>query len=343
MTITIEKKHLYWFAGILVSAICIVLLINYFGKPNFNKTAVEMKLNSKIIADMSKNILADYGENWRTAINNSRANNADGKSEWCSDFNQALSWRFQYYTKEGNFMLIDSLQNVVKEEMRIIDDASSKNVETKETLKELYNAMNTLASMAQDPKGNIWTFNQMVNEAIIKYDNAYAQADVKLPVTKEQESEHLEKALAPLVAMQVKKVKEKAAFDESLKTPGKKFLAENAKKEGVVVLPSGLQYRIIKKGNGRIPKDTSMVKVNYEGRTIDGNIFDSSFKRNEPLNLRCNQTIKGWTEAMTLMPEGSVWEIYIPENLAYGEREVGNIKPFSTLIFKVQLIKIIKL
>ena len=93
-------------------------------------------------------------------------------------------------------------------------------------------------------------------------------------------------------------------------------------------------------GNG---KEFVISSGKNEGRTIDGNIFDSSFKRNEPLNLRCNQTIKGWTEAMTLMPEGSVWEIYIPENLAYGEREVGNIKPFSTLIFKVQLIKIIKL
>ena len=194
--------------------------------------------------------------------------------------------------------------------------------------------------MAQEPKGNIWTFNQMVNEAIIKYDNAYAQADVKLPVSKEQESEHLEKALAPLVAMQVKKAKEKAALDEILKDNGKKFLAENAKKDGVVVLPSGLQYKIIKKGNGRIPKDTSKVKVKYEGRTIDGNVFDSTYK-NQPITLRCNQTIKGWTEAMTLMPEGSVWEIYIPENLAYGEREQGDIKPFSTLIFKVQLIKIV--
>lgn len=342
MTITIEKKHLCWFAGILVSVICIVLLINFFSKPDFTKTAVDMKLNSKVIADISKNILVDYGENWRTAINNSRAKNAEDESEWCSDFNQALAWRFQHYTKEGTFMLIDSLKDVVKEEMRIIDDASSKNVETKETLKELYNAMNTLASMAQEPKGNIWTFNQMVNEAIIKYDNAYAQADVKLPVTKEQESEHLEKALAPLVAMQVKKAKEKAASDEKLKIPGKQFLAENAKKDGVVVLPSGLQYKIIKKGNGRVPKDTSMVKVNYEGRTIDGNVFDSSYKRNQPLKLRCNQTIKGWTEAMTLMPEGSVWEIYIPEHLGYGEREQGDIKPFSTLIFKVHLIKIIE-
>ena len=101
MTITIEKKHLYWFAGIIVSVICVVFLINIFSKPDFAKTAVDMKLNSKVIADISKNILADYGENWRTAINKSRAINADGKSEWCSDFNQHLHGDFSITQKKA--------------------------------------------------------------------------------------------------------------------------------------------------------------------------------------------------------------------------------------------------
>jgi FKBP-type peptidyl-prolyl cis-trans isomerase len=85
-----------------------------------------------------------------------------------------------------------------------------------------------------------------------------------------------------------------------------------------------------------------MVKVNYEGRTINGKVFDSSYKRNAPVTLRANQVIKGWTEALTHMPVGSVWEVYIPENLAYGEREQGDIKPFSTLIFKIELLSIEK-
>ena len=88
------------------------------------------------------------------------------------------------------------------------------------------------------------------------------------------------------------------------KEAGEKFLAENAKKEGVKTLPSGVQYKVIKEGNGAIPADTSLVKVHYEGKTIDGKVFDSSYKRGEPINLRCNQTIKGWTDAMVHMPAG---------------------------------------
>ena len=124
------------------------------------------------------------------------------------------------------------------------------------------------------------------------------------------------------------------------KVAGEKFLAANKKKPGVVTLPSGVQYKVIKEGNGPMPKDTSMVKVHYEGKTIDGKVFDSSYKRGEPVDLRANQVIKGWTEALVHMPVGSVWEVYIPQNLAYGDRGQGQIKPFSTLIFKIELISV---
>lgn len=124
------------------------------------------------------------------------------------------------------------------------------------------------------------------------------------------------------------------------KVAGEKFLAANKKKPGVVTLPSGVQYKVIKEGNGPMPKDTSMVKVQYEGKTIDGKVFDSSYKRGEPVSLRANQVIKGWTEALVHMPVGSVWEVYSPQNLAYGEREQGQIKPFSVLIFKIELVSL---
>ncbi len=124
------------------------------------------------------------------------------------------------------------------------------------------------------------------------------------------------------------------------KVAGEKFLAANKKKPGVVTLPSGVQYKVIKEGNGPMPKDTSMVKVHYEGKTIDGKVFDSSYKRGEPVDLRANQVIKGWTDALVHMPAGSVWEVYIPQQLAYGEREQGQIKPFSVLIFKIELVAV---
>ena len=127
------------------------------------------------------------------------------------------------------------------------------------------------------------------------------------------------------------------------KAAGEKFLAENAKKEGVVTTESGLQYKIIKAGKGEIPTKESTVKVHYKGTLIDGTEFDSSYSRKEPAKFGVTNVIKGWTEALQLMPVGSKWELYIPQELAYGERQSGShIKPFSALVFEVELLGIEK-
>ena len=125
------------------------------------------------------------------------------------------------------------------------------------------------------------------------------------------------------------------------KKAGEDFLAKNAKAEGVKVLPCGVQYKVLKEGTGAVPADTSIVKVQYEGKTLEGNVFDSSYKRGEPAKFRVDQVIKGWTEALKQMPAGSTGEIYIPQELAYGERQQGaDIKPFSMLIFKIELLEV---
>ncbi|MBQ9655230.1 MAG: FKBP-type peptidyl-prolyl cis-trans isomerase [Prevotella sp.] len=127
------------------------------------------------------------------------------------------------------------------------------------------------------------------------------------------------------------------------KKAGEDFLKANEKKEGVKKLASGVQYKVIKEGAGALPKDTSIVKVHYEGKTLDGKVFDSSYKRGEPAQFPVNQVIKGWTDALVHMPVGSVWEVYIPQELAYGERQQGaDIKPFSMLIFKIELLEIVE-
>ena len=121
------------------------------------------------------------------------------------------------------------------------------------------------------------------------------------------------------------------------------WLKANAKKEGMQTTPSGLQYKVLVAGNGPKPKATDKVKVKYEGRLIDGTVFDSSYKRDPQTNVfRCNEVIKGWTEALTMMPVGSKWEVCIPQNLGYGGRQAGQIKPFSTLVFTVELVDIEK-
>lgn len=129
------------------------------------------------------------------------------------------------------------------------------------------------------------------------------------------------------------------------KAAGEKFLAANKSKAGVKTLPSGVQYKIIKEGNGPIPADTSTVLVSYEGRLINGQVFDSSYKNNagKPVQVRVKDMIPGWIDALTHMPEGSAWEIYIPQDKAYGSRDAGEmVKPFSALIFKLELVKVQK-
>ena len=138
-----------------------------------------------------------------------------------------------------------------------------------------------------------------------------------------------------------------AAKQEKLYGPnreaGRKFLEENAKRDSVVTLPSGLQYQVLVKGEGEVPQATDRVKVNYEGRLIDGTVFDASARHGgEPAEFTPQQVIKGWTEALTMMPVGSKWRLFIPSELAYGDRDSGQIKPFSTLIFDVELVEIVK-
>lgn len=124
---------------------------------------------------------------------------------------------------------------------------------------------------------------------------------------------------------------------------GRAFLAENAKKEGIITTPSGLQYKVLKQGDGIVPQKTDKVKVHYEGRLIDGTVFDASSKHGtEPATFRPDQVIKGWTEALTMMPVGSKWQLFIPQELGYGERAAGQIPPYSTLIFDVELVDIEK-
>ena len=137
------------------------------------------------------------------------------------------------------------------------------------------------------------------------------------------------------------KVQMEAKYGKN-RTEGEAFLKENAKKDSVQTTESGLQYKVLVAGTGEMPKSTDKVKVNYEGRLINGTVFDSSYKRNQPATFACNQVIKGWTEALTMMPIGSKWEVYVPQELGYGEREAGKIPPFSTLIFTVELLEIVK-
>ena len=176
---------------------------------------------------------------------------------------------------------------------------------------------------------NIDDFAQAIKDVIsgagLKVDNAEAQTLVQNFF---QEQEAKQQAAA-------------AEAGKAAKAAGEEFLAENAKKDGVVTLPSGLQYQVLKEGNGKKPSATDQVVCHYEGTLIDGTVFDSSYKRNEPATFGLNQVIAGWTEGVQLMSEGAKYRFFIPYNLVYGERGAGaQIPPFAALVFDVELIQV---
>lgn len=346
MTITIEKKHVYVFLGIVLIVIIAIFLPKSCNKPDYETTAKDMKLNAMVTTSIAGQLLADYQKNWSSAISDHKAYNSEGKREWCDDFSQAIAWRYIYYTNHGYIKVLDSIANVVKEDMKIMEDAPSKYEDTQKSFLALYNDMNTLISLVKDPKGSLMTFGQRINELLIDVDKQLNETDLKISVSEAEKNEKtiaIQKIFNELAENSPEKIAERKFKEqfESNKKAGEDFLKENSQKEGVVVLPSGLQYKVLKEGNGTIPTETSRVKVHYEGRTLDGKVFDSSYKRGQATDFRANQVIKGWEEALTHMPEGSIWEVYIPQELAYGERQQGSdIMPYSLLIFKIELIKV---
>lgn len=165
----------------------------------------------------------------------------------------------------------------------------------------------------------------------------------ELPISKLEAGAFVQREMEKAQKAQMKKHEEelKVQYKDSI-AAGEAFLAENGKRTGVVTLPSGLQYEILKAGKGEIPTAADRVKVHYHGTLLNGTVFDSSIQRKEPAVFGVTQVIPGWTEALQLMPVGSKWKLYIPYNLAYGAQSMGVITPFSNLIFEVELIGIEK-
>jgi FKBP-type peptidyl-prolyl cis-trans isomerase len=165
-----------------------------------------------------------------------------------------------------------------------------------------------------------------------------AMTGAKMRLTEPEAQAVLQEVQTELRKAQQEKTEKASAAN---KTEGEAFLAANKAKEGVVTLPSGLQYKILKEGTGPKPALTDMVVCNYKGTLINGTEFDSSYKRGQPATFPVAGVIKGWTEALQLMPVGSKWQLFVPSNLAYGERGTGNdIGPHATLIFEVELMSI---
>jgi len=204
-----------------------------------------------------------------------------------------------------------------------------------------YNAMIAAAQIAQMSKNRIFpSMNQEFKDGELSMDEEMFQKGF-VAALKDNRQIFTDSAARAVFEGKAKEVRE--TKNAAYKKENADWLTQNATKEGVVTLPSGLQYKVLVEGTGAQPKAEEEVEVKYEGKLIDGTVFDSSYKRNpQTAKFRCNQVIKGWTEALTMMPVGSKWELYIPQELAYGDRQAGKINPYSTLIFTVELLDIVQ-
>jgi FKBP-type peptidyl-prolyl cis-trans isomerase FklB len=182
---------------------------------------------------------------------------------------------------------------------------------------------------AQNVEINVDAYTSGIRDSLGGKDALMSQEEIRATITSLQQR---------LMASQQKVLKEQAAKNLSA---SKTFLAENGKKEGVKTLPSGLEYKVLTEGSGKMPKAEDTVTVHYKGTLIDGTEFDSSYKRGQPATFKVKGVIKGWTEALQLMKEGSKWQLFIPPELGYGERAMGTqIPPNSALVFEVELIAV---
>jgi len=237
-----------------------------------------------------------------------------------------------YYIKGG----ADSTKKAIKSLMAGIHEGMKGKVEKGNS--EINDLGTKIGSALKEQKksGLMGDSTLKVDIKLIKQGLINGLRGSKIQMTPQQAQEYLQKTMSGL---QTKKMEKLYGAN---KTAGEKFLADNAKKPGVITTVSGLQYQVIKKGNGPIPADNNRVKVHYHGTLIDGTVFDSSVERKEPAVLGVNQVIKGWSEALKMMPVGSKYKLFVPQELAYGMREQGKIKPFSALIFEVELLSIEK-
>lgn len=340
MTITIEKKHVFTFLGILAFIILVFFGVKSCGKPNYEGNAKEMKLNATTACYLAADILSDYQKSWSNAISDKNVQDEDGEWRRAYDFNQAIKWRYQYYKKNGRIAVLDSLAGIVKGLMQEMDNPPSKFEKTHESFVGLYNDMNSLISLVKDPKGNVMTFSSKVNELMMSVDTKFKETDLKISVPEDSiKSKVMDIQITQIATMAANKAKELQQYYDKSKANSDKF-----KKDGFQEIPNGngVLYKVIKSGNGKTPQESSSVRVHYVGKLIDGKEFDNSRIRGEPICFRPNQTIKGWTTALINMHEGDRWEVFIPFKEGYNERTQGDIPPYADLIFDIELIKVMK-
>lgn len=334
------KRLMYITMAVIGVGGLVWLALLLFGN-NYKSNAMKMKVNATVASRLAGVMLKDYQENWLRAETEKLARNADGVMVSTDDIKQVIDWRKEFFQKNGCGPALEKLVADMESNYSDMGLTPAKYRDSKEIFKELLDKVKGLAELVKQPGDSIedmakkWAaFQEDIANNIDATDFEFylSDEDVKAKI-EEVAAQSTDKDLASKLFTEVRS--NAAGIANMMKY----------KKMGFEELPNGkgVLYRVVTKGKGAKPKDDSRVKLNYEGKLMDGTVFDSSYQRGEPAVMQPKQTVPGFWHALTNMPVGSKWEIYIPYDQAYGPRGMGShIKPYSDLFFTIETIAIEK-
>ena len=332
----IKKSLIYLFSAVAL-AIFAWLGFKLFGN-NYKSNAMEMKTNIIVAERVALVMLNDYQENLIRVETDHSAKNAEGVDVATDDVKQVIKWRQDFFKKNGTADLLGNLVNKINECYSNMKLTPARYRDTQENFKAALDGINSLVKLTDAPGDSVVALATKVNEVKSYIDNSLEPTDFNFFVSMDQV-----KALTDQFTGKIsdKKIAEAITMDVSEK-PSSALNILKYKKMGFTELPNGkgVLYREVSKGKGPKPKDDTNVKLNYEGKLMDGTVFDSSFERGQPVTMRPSQTVPGFWHSLTNMQAGSKWEIFIPYDQAYGERAAGKVKPYSDLFFTIEILEL---
>lgn len=327
--------------GMIVAAILAVAALAWLGFTlfgnNYKKNAMAMKVNTMVAQRLALTILTDYQDNWLRVETEKLGKNEKG--EWVStdDPKQLIGWRKQFFKQNGAEDALNSLLQEIDGNLNDMRLTPAKYRDTKDNFKEAASALRKLVQLTSNPGDSLIQMCEMMGEYAQKIDSSLEPTDFNFWVTIDDV-----KAKADAVAQNIKDKETAEALDKT--SSGAQNNAINVlkyKKMGFKELPGGkgVLYHEITSGKGPNPKDDTKLLVHYEGKLMDGTVFDSSYQRGQPASMRPSQTVPGFWHSLVKMKAGSKWEVYIPYDQAYGNRAAGAVKPYSDLFFTLEIMQ----
>ncbi len=331
------KKRKPLFIALLVIGCAVVAYGAWmlFGN-NYKSNAMSAKVNTIVASRLANIMLSDFQTNWVRVEVEKLAMNAKGEWVSTSDARQAVAWRQQFFKDNGAAAVLDKLWEDIQDEVGSMNLTPAKYRDTQQSFKALLEDMGQLVALTKNPGDSLLAMSTRLVELNNKIDSHLEASDFNFWVTFEDVKAKTDQ-LVPMISD--KNVAEQLGKERD-KRQNSAVNAMKYRKMGFQELKKGkgVLYREVEKGKGPKPKDDTKVRLHYEGKLMDGTVFDSSYQRGEPVTMRPSQTVPGFWHSLINMPVGSKWEIYIPYSEAYGSRAAGAVKPYSDLEFTIEVL-----